>query len=432
MTSARGALGCALATVIALLAIPAAAADFPVTPGDKIVGQMQTYVVQQGDNLADIARKFDIGYTEMIAANPGIAPWTPPVGQTLQIPSLYILPDAPRQGIVINLGARRLYYFPRNGEMQTYPVGIGAIGFNTPQSTTTVVRKEPNPVWIPPPSIRAEQPDLPDKIGPGPDDPLGAFALRLGWPNYLIHGTNKPDGVGRNVSHGCIHLYPEDIAKLFNSVAVGTPVRVVDQPAAAAWIAVGLYLEVHPSKDQADQIDTEQAMTPDPPAGLRDIVGAAAGDYAQAVDWNTVDLAGSQRTGLPIEVVTRPEGAPVASNAPPTQNAYAAPAASPIFNTLQPPPGMTPQAPPDLAGSAPSPDAPGYPPSQGGNDDAAAASQVPADQDVDDLQDLKAMRAAPAYGAVPAAGYNPYAPGSTGYSGPDDPDRPTGGSGYRQ
>jgi L,D-transpeptidase ErfK/SrfK len=424
MTSARGALGRALATaVVALLTAPAMAADFPVAPDTKAVGQVQTYVAQQGDNFADIARKFDIGYTEMMAANPGVTPWTPPAGKTLYIPSLYILPDVPRRGIVIDLGERRLYYFPPGGQtVVTYPIGIGVIGADTPLSTTKVVRKEPNPVWIPPPSIHAENPDLPDRVGPGPDNPLGDYALRLGWTNYLIHGTNKPDGVGRNVSHGCIHLYPEDIAALFKMVAVGTPVRAIDQPVQAAWIQGGLYVEAHPSKDQADQIDIEQAMTADPPAGLRETISAAAGDAAQAVDWNTVDQIGMQRTGLPTEVAQgSPSGsmaaAPVASNPSPSQNAYAVPAAitdaapaaeptslTPIFNTLQPPPGMAAsQGPQDAA----MPAAPGYGPPQTGYNDAATAPQVPADQGVDDLQALKAAPAAasPAPAATPPASY---------------------------
>ena len=425
MTSARGVVGCTLAAAaVALLTAPAMAADFAVAPETKAVGQIQTYIVQQGDNFADIARKFDVGYTEMVAANPGVAPWTPPVGKTLYIPSLYILPNAPRQGIVIDLGERRLYYFPRDSQtVVTYPIGIGVIGADTPLSTTKVVRKEPNPVWIPPPSIHAENPDLPDRVGPGPDNPLGDFALRLGWTNYLIHGTNKPDGVGRNVSHGCIHLYPEDIAALFKMVAVGTPVRAIDQPVGATWLQDGLYVEVHPSKDQADQIDTETPMIPDQPAGLRELVSAAAGNYAQAVDWNAVDQAGLQRTGLPIEVATGSPGVPVASGAAPDQNAYAAPAAAatdndasltPIFSTLQPPSGMSPapppspadagapQAPQDLVGNTYAPPAPVYAPPQS-SDAAAATPAVPADQDVNDLQDLRARRGAPVAGRHEAA-----------------------------
>jgi L,D-transpeptidase ErfK/SrfK len=298
---------CALAVAAALLAVPAAAGEYALAPGDSVVGNLADYVTQEGDNLADIARHFDIGYTEMLAANPGVDPWSPGVGRRLTIPSLYILPDAPRRGIVINLAERRLYYFPARGKtVQTYPIGIGAIGFTTPLSTTTVVRKEPNPVWIPPPSIHEENPDLPASVGPGPDNPLGAFALRLGWPNYLIHGTNKPDGVGRNVSHGCIHLYPEDVELLFKSVPVGTPVRAIEQPAAASWVGIGLYVEVHPSKDQADEIDTEQKMAPQADDSVRQIVQTAAGTHSDGVDWPAVDNATFERTGVPVLVAQRP------------------------------------------------------------------------------------------------------------------------------
>jgi L,D-transpeptidase ErfK/SrfK len=377
--------GCAFAVAALLLSLPATAAEFQITPSAKVVGDLQTYVVRDGDNLADIARKFDIGYTEMLAANPGVEPWLPGTGRTLNIPSLFILPDAPRQGIVIDLGERRLYYFPPGGKtVVTYPIGIGVIGADTPLSTTKVVRKEPNPVWIPPASIHAENPDLPARVGPGPDNPLGDFALRLGWTNYLIHGTNKPDGVGRNVSHGCIHLYPEDIEALFKMVPVGMPVRAIDQPAAAAWMGIGLYVEAHPSKDQADEIDVQQPMTPAPLQGLREQVAAVAGDYAQAVDWNAVNQAGLQRTALPILVAQRPppdmsDASPANAPAPkpgrarslasdipsqaaqtpalplPVAPAYgaptpllpspaapaSAPSLTPVFNTLQPPPDFS-------------------------------------------------------------------------------------------
>jgi L,D-transpeptidase ErfK/SrfK len=362
----RFALGSALGAMAFLAATPGIAAEFQVSPNDKVVGNLQDYVIQQGDVLADVARKFDIGYTEFLAANPGVDPWVPRAGTRITIPSLYILPDVPRRGIVMNLGERRLYYFPADGgPMQTYPIGIGAIGFDTPHSTKRVVRKEPNPTWIPTASIREEEPGLPAVVGPGPDNPLGDYALRLGWNNYLIHGTNKPDGVGRNVSHGCIHLYPEDIEKLFNSAAVGTPVRVIDQQADAAWMGIGLYVEVHPSKDQADAIDIEQAMTPEQLVGLREQVSAAAGDYAQAVDWNAAGRAAYQRTGLPVQVAMRPPSGPMADNAAPyaatSGPAATLPAASalpppdiasgptPIYHTLKPPPEMA-QGPHDASG----------------------------------------------------------------------------------
>lgn len=295
-----------IAAAVLAAAGSASAAEFRLGAGDRVVGAVGEYVARSGDNLADIARHFDIGYTEILTANPGVDPWSPGVGRRLTIPSVYILPDAPRRGIVINLAELRLYYFPpHGGTVETFPIGIGVIGATTPLGTTTVVRKEPNPTWVPPASIRAEKPDLPPAIGPGPDNPLGAFALRLGWTNYLVHGTNKPDGVGRSVSHGCIRMYPEDIERLFGAAAVGTPVRTVSQPAAAAWIGAALYVAAHPDKDQSEEIDTERPMTPRPVDGLRETVAKVAGDAAGAVDWRAVDEAGLRRSGLPVPVATR-------------------------------------------------------------------------------------------------------------------------------
>jgi L,D-transpeptidase ErfK/SrfK len=310
--SALAAAGLVLAGLIP--AGPALADEFTVQPGQIAVGQVREYVIQRGDTLMTIARHFDIGYTELLAANPGLNdPWNPGVGRHLTIPSAFMLPDAPHTGIVINLAERRLYYFPAGEDtVQTYPVGIGVQGRTTPLSTTRVVAKETDPTWYPPPSIRAERPELPGAIGPGPDNPLGKYALRLGWKNYLIHDSNKPDGVGRNVSHGCIHLYPEDIERLFNETEVGTQVRVVDQPVAAAWIGNRFYVEAHPNKEQADQIDMNQSVSRSEPAGLHETVTAAAGANAGAVDWHKVDAAGMQRSGLPVEIATA-DGPAIAS-----------------------------------------------------------------------------------------------------------------------
>ncbi len=320
----RRALALAFATAGLMLAGPALADEFQMQPGQIAVGQIRDYVIQRGDTLMSIARHFDIGYTELLAANPGFNdPWEPGVGRRLTIPSVFILPDAPHTGIVINLAERRLYYFPPGSDtVQSFPVGIGVAGRTTPLNTTRIVAKEVDPTWYPPPSIRAERPELPAAIGPGPDDPLGKYALRLGWKNYLIHDTNKPDGVGRNVSHGCIHLYPEDIERLFNETEVGTQVRVVEQPVAAAWIGNRLYVEAHPDKAQADQIDMGQPVSRSEPAGLRETVTAAAAANAGAVDWAKAEAAGVQRSGLPVEIAA--PGTPVA--------------AAPVARTFVPPP----------------------------------------------------------------------------------------------
>jgi L,D-transpeptidase ErfK/SrfK len=293
----------AAAMASALFVAPALAAEFPLARDQVAIGAVATYVTKDQDNLLDLARRFDVGYVEFVAANPGIDPWQPGIGTPITVPNYFILPDAPRRGIVVNLAERRVFYFPPGGKtVETYPAGVGVEADLTPLGVTTVVRKEDGPVWVPPPSIRAERPNLPLAIPPGPDDPLGDYALRLGWNNYLIHGTNKPDSVGRNVSHGCLHLYPEDIERLFHEVPVGTPVRVVAQAVEAAWIDGRLYVEVHPDHNQADAIDNNEKVTPAVPQELMERVAAAAGDRADLVDWDAVRQTGLAASGILVPV----------------------------------------------------------------------------------------------------------------------------------
>lgn len=224
------------------------------------------------------------------------------------LPTRFLLPDGPRRGIVVNLAERRLFYFPaRGGSVTTFPVGVAVGGLNSPLGNTRIIRKEANPPWYPPPSICSERPGLPRVIRPGPDDPLGAYALVLGWPDYLIHGTNKPDGVGRNVSHGCLHLYPEDIAALYRAVPVGTPVRVISEEADVQWADGALFVAAYPNKRQADALDSGDAVVPELPPKLVERVAAAAGNRDGGIDWQAVERAGLARSGIPIEVV--PTGA---------------------------------------------------------------------------------------------------------------------------
>ena len=205
-----------------------AAAGTPRYP--DIIGKITHYVTREDDTLLDLARWNGLGYTEMIAANRGIDPWVPGAGVKLTIPGAHILPDAPREGVVLNLADQRLYVFnAEDGTVESVPIGIGKSAWNTPTGRTKVVRKRANPTWYVPKSIRKEDPELPAVVRPGPLNPLGHFAIDLGWPSYLLHGTNRPYGVGRRVSHGCVRLYPEDIARLFIRIPIGVPVTVVDQ-----------------------------------------------------------------------------------------------------------------------------------------------------------------------------------------------------------
>lgn len=224
-------------------------------------------------------------------------------GQRIALPGIYLVPEGPRRGIVINLAEQQLYYFPPGGHtVETYPIGVGVEGRSTPLGVTTVVRKNAQPTWHPPPSIREEKPELPETVPPGPDNPLGQYALYLGWPAYLIHGTNKPYGVGRNVSHGCIRLYHEDIARLFSEVAVGTPVRVIDEEIRLAWVTGELYLALGPSKEQMDELAVNRPMSPAIPADLMRRVAEAAGAEVDRVDWHAVELISRNRPGLPLRI----------------------------------------------------------------------------------------------------------------------------------
>jgi L,D-transpeptidase ErfK/SrfK len=204
-------------------------------------------MVKTRDSLVELARTYDIGYNEITAANPNVDPFAPDEGTLVTIPASWILPDAPREGIVINLAEMRLYYFGfrQRDHVETFPIGIGDEGWDTPQGTYRIIEKTENPIWYVPDSIRAQQPDRPKIMPSGPDNPLGTHALRLSNWTVLIHGTNRPFGIGRRVSHGCIHLYPEDIKVLFGQAKVGTKVTIVRQQVKATLANGRVMVEIH-------------------------------------------------------------------------------------------------------------------------------------------------------------------------------------------
>jgi L,D-transpeptidase ErfK/SrfK len=283
----------------------AAAAPKPA-PSSQVIGIPTVYQTQASDTLLDIAREHDVGYVEIRAANPGIDPWMPGHGKAVVVPTQHVLPDAPHRGIVINLPELRLYYYPPSGgEPRSFPIGIGGEGKETPVGHTVVAAKRTHPVWIPTASEHAEDPDLPASIGPGPDNPMGDYALYLGWKGYAIHGTNRVYSIGRRDSHGCIRLYPQDIAWLYRVVTVGTPVTVVDQQAKVGWSAGELYLEVHPSQADADALEQKGAPRSTLAVDADDLVLRAAGEDVGRLDWYTIHLAETRRDGVAVQV-TRP------------------------------------------------------------------------------------------------------------------------------
>jgi L,D-transpeptidase ErfK/SrfK len=286
-----------------VLADPAPRTDtFALSEDTGMVGALYVITASEEDTLVDIARRYDLGYEEIRAANPAVDPWLPRPGARILLPTRYILPRAPREGIVLNLAALRLFYYPKPGPggsrvVITHPIGIGREEWPTPMGLTRVSERAANPTWRVPESIRREHAaagdPLPAVVPPGPDNPLGRHALRLAVPGYLIHGTNKPGGIGMRVSHGCIQLFPEDIEPLFEKVAVGTPVRIVDQPYLAAWDGGVLHLEVHAPLDG----------TKVPPDALQHVLAKAAGNAGgEHIDWARAESIAKLGRGFPVPV----------------------------------------------------------------------------------------------------------------------------------
>jgi L,D-transpeptidase ErfK/SrfK len=259
--------------------------------GSTVIGTDTTITTHYQDTLLDIARQYSLGYDEIIRANPGVDMWIPGEGTQISLPGRRILPPGPHEGVVVSLPEHRLYYFPKakqNGKrvVITYPVSIGKLGRNTPLGLTRVIAKIEHPSWYPPASIRKEHADagdpLPAVVGPGPDNPLGDYKIRLGFGNgtYEIHGTNNPTAVGLAITHGCIRMYPEDVAALFPQLPVGTSVRLINVPVKVAWIEGELLLEAHPPVNA-------QGESFEPDVGhFSDLLRAAVGDTTVAINWD--------------------------------------------------------------------------------------------------------------------------------------------------
>ncbi len=260
---------CSLVCASSLIADAAVASKYSLPPqGACLFGKMQFAIVKKDDTLASIARRYDMGYFEVAAANPQVDSDKPQVDTAVIIPSRQVLPDIPHKDIVINLATMRMYYFPHGKKyFYSFPVGIGKFNWSSPLGNFHIIEKIKNPVWIVPDSIynfrKLHGDPVPHTVKSGPDNPLGYYALRLSQPTYLIHGTNEPDSVGKRSSAGCIHLYAKDIVALYQMVKVGTHVLIINQPYAVVWHNKHLILEAHlPLKEQRRKFaDTQKVLT---------------------------------------------------------------------------------------------------------------------------------------------------------------------------
>jgi len=296
---------------------------YPIEPGQEVVGELQVMRTEYEDTFIEIARTYGLGFDELVAANPGVDPWLPGAGTRVLLPTRFVLPRAPREGIVLNIASKRLFYYPPpsdgdsdgDGEprvVETYPIGIGRAGWATPTGATTVVSKARDPVWFVPRSVREEHlvagDPLPKQVPPGPDNPLGAHVLALGIPGYLLHGTNKPAGVGMRVSHGCVgvgmrvshgcvRLFPENIEHLYGRVEIGTPVRIVNQPYLFGRLAGDLVFEAH-APLQEDERAWRASLVQQARAGL---VGQS--ESIRSLDEARIERIAEEGRGIPVSVI---------------------------------------------------------------------------------------------------------------------------------
>jgi L,D-transpeptidase ErfK/SrfK len=281
------------------------------SPDQSVIGEPQIVYTTEENTFSDLAREYGLGFDEMVAANPGIDPWLPGDDTPVLLPTQYVLPDVPRQGLVLNIASKRLFYFPKVAagepiQVLTYPIGIGRVGWETPLGDTVVVAKARDPVWYVPASVRRENAELgyplPAVVPPGPDNPLGHYVLKLEMPGYLIHGTNQPYGVGMRVSHGCVRLYPENIEPLYEMVDIGEPVTIINEPYLAGWRNGELYFESHlPLED--DDISSDERLQK-----MFEKTRNESGAFIEQQEQDEAREVASNASGVPIRVLMADTG----------------------------------------------------------------------------------------------------------------------------
>ena len=271
-----------------------------------LIGNDKYYKTKLDETLIDIARENNLAFPEIMSANEGLNdPWVVEPEVSLLLPRRHLLPSTKREGIIVNKGDLRLYYFAKDNSIYTFPIGIGRGDWETPTGKARITGKKKNPYWTVPDSILEEEPHWPKVVKPGPENPLGSRAIYLSMPGYLLHGTNKPWGVGMKVSHGCIRLYPEDIETLYELVSQGERVEIIDQPVKSGWYGGVLYLEVHSMHpyglEDKQVVENNLRLLPQAAKSLQ----SSAKHYIVDVDWNKVVNIVKEASGVPEAILTK-------------------------------------------------------------------------------------------------------------------------------
>ncbi|MGI9263162.1 MAG: L,D-transpeptidase family protein, partial [Woeseiaceae bacterium] len=320
-----------LVVIVLLATAPSRSEVYELPPaGFDVIGAVSTITARYEDTLVDIARRHGLGYQDIVRANPNVNIWLPGEGTEVVLPTRFVLPPGPRKGLVLNLAEYRMYYYSpaRGGEpayVYSYPISIGRMDWETPIGKTKIVAMAENPAWYPPQSVRDEHEEngdpLPRIVAPGPANPLGSRAMRLEIPGYLIHGTNRPAGVGMRVSHGCIRMFPEDIEFLFQHIRVNTVVRIINAPVKIGWDGEALVAEVHPllespqnlveeSLQRIEKLDADiellevSSPSKDPLTQITEQFITATTERAGQLDWDLVETLVKRSDGIPEAVGT--------------------------------------------------------------------------------------------------------------------------------
>ena len=272
---------------------------------EDLIGNTKFYKIKKNDTLISVARTNNLAFPEIMSANPSLTdPWLPEPDSNIILPTRHILPNQKKEGIVINKGDLRIYYYSKGGKIYTYPIGIGRREWETPDGQAIILDKKKNPYWTVPKSILEEEPHWPKVVKPGPDNPLGSRAIYLSMPGYLLHGTNKPWGVGMKVSHGCIRLYPENIEEIYELVDRGEKVVIIDEPVKAGWQGGVLYLEVHVTHpyglEEGENIKPNIRLLPK----AAKVIQSKASHVIEKIDWVKVTNVVKEASGRPEAILS--------------------------------------------------------------------------------------------------------------------------------